>query len=29
VEFVGKGDTRSKKAFLVNKNTLFKYGKIL
>jgi hypothetical protein len=29
VEFVGKGDTRSKKAFLVDKNTLFKYGKIL
>lgn len=29
VEFVGKGDTRTKKAFLVDKNTLFKYGKIL
>jgi hypothetical protein len=29
VEFVGNGDTRSKKAFLVDKNTLFKYGKIL
>jgi hypothetical protein len=29
IEFVGKGDTRSKKAFLVDKNTLFKYGKIL
>jgi len=29
VEFVGNGDTRPKKAFLVNKNTLFKYGKIL
>jgi len=29
VEFVGKGDTRSKKAFLVPKNILFKYGKPL
>ena len=29
VEFVGNGDTRSKKAFLVKKDTLFKYGKIL
>ena len=29
VEFVGNGDTRPKKAFLVDKNTLFKYGKIL
>lgn len=29
VEFIGKGDTRSKKAFLVDKNTLFKYGKVL
>jgi hypothetical protein len=29
VEFVGTGDTRSKKAFLVPKNILFKYGKPL
>ena len=29
VEFTGKGDTHPKKAFLVDKNTLFKYGKIL
>ena len=29
VEFTGKGDSEVKKAFLVDKNTLFKYGKIL
>lgn len=29
VEFVGKGDSQKKKAFLVNKETLFKYGRIL
>lgn len=28
-EFVGNGDTQSKKAFLVPKNILFKYGKNL
>lgn len=28
-EFVGKGDTASKKAFLIKKNDLFKYGKEL
>lgn len=27
VEFIGTGDTKSKKAFLVNKNILFNYGK--
>ena len=29
VEFVGKGDSKSKKAFLINKHTLFAYGKII
>lgn len=29
VEFVGNGDTRAKKAFLVKKDILFKYGKLL
>ncbi len=29
VEFIGEGDSQIKKAFLVDKNTLFKYGKIL
>lgn len=28
-EFIGNGDTKSKKAFLVNKEELFKYGKQL
>jgi hypothetical protein len=27
-EFTGAGDTKSKKAFLVNKQTLFKYGQL-
>jgi hypothetical protein len=29
VEFIGNGDTASKKAFLVKKDILFKYGKII
>lgn len=29
VEFVGKGDNKSKKAFLIKKDTLFAYGKII
>lgn len=28
-EFIGQGDTASKKAFLVNKNELFRFGKPL
>ena len=29
VEFVGKGDNQSKKAFLVPKELLFQYGKVI
>lgn len=29
VEFVGKGDSKSKKAFLIKKDYLFSYGKIV
>ena len=29
VEFIGKGDSKSKKAFLIKKDTLFAYGKII
>lgn len=29
VEFIGKGDSKSKKAFLIKKNCLFSYGKIV
>lgn len=29
VEFVGNGDSKSKKAFLIKKDTLFAYGKVI
>ena len=29
VEFVGNGDRKSKKAFLIKKDTLFAYGKVI
>ena len=29
VEFIGNGDSKSKKAFLIKKDTLFAYGKVI